>query len=74
MSKTWADDLTLFQALDVVGKVQNAANRQQYGEMGRLLRVPEDWNGTTDELTNMLDVRFAALVNRITNGANDGKV
>jgi len=67
MSETWADGLTLFQALDIVGEVQKAVERGQYGRVAELLQVPADWTGSPDEFNDMVNVRFAALADRITN-------
>jgi hypothetical protein len=74
MAKTWADDLTIFEALDIVGKIQRAVEKGEYGKVAQLLGVSKDWAGTPDELNDMLGVRFAALADRITKGGTDGQV
>jgi len=66
MSETWADDLTLFEALNIVGEVQKAVEVGQFGRVAELLRVPSDWSGSPDEFNDMVNVRFKALADRIT--------
>ena len=65
MDKTWADDLTIFEALDIVGQVQKAVDSGQLGTAAKLLRVPADFAGSGEELNDVCQIRFRALVNRL---------
>ena len=65
MDKTWADELTLFEAYDVLGQVEKAVNQGQLGTAARLLKVPADFTGNGEELASVCQIRFRALADRI---------
>ena len=70
MDKTWADDLTIFEAYDVLGQVEKAISHGQLGTAAKLLRVPEDFTGNGEELASVCQIRFRALANRIMREGN----
>lgn len=65
MDKTWADELTIFEAYDVLGQVEKAIHHGQLGTAARLLQVPADFAGNGEELASVCQIRFRALANRI---------
>ena len=70
MDKTWADELTLFEAYDVLGQVEKAIDRGQLGTAARLLKVPADFTGNGEELASVCQIRFRALADRIMREGN----